>query len=90
MRNIPICYIFSNVNEFLWKMIMDPRSCKRNAFFHTLRERVSVLGVFLVRISRIRTEYGEIRSISPYSVQMQQNTDQKKLLIRTLFTQLHK
>ena len=27
--------------------------------------------------SRIRTEYGEILRISPYSVQMQENTDQK-------------
>ena len=26
--------------------------------------------------SRIRTEYGEILRISPYSVQMRQNTDQ--------------
>ena len=28
---------------------------------------------------RIRTEYGEIRSISPYSVRMRENTEQKKL-----------
>ena len=28
--------------------------------------------------SRIRTEYGETRSISPYSVQMRGNKDQKK------------
>ena len=26
---------------------------------------------------RIRNEYGEIRNISPYSVQMRENTDQK-------------
>ena len=37
--------------------------------------------------SRIRTEYGEIRSISPYSVRMRGNTDQKKLRNWTLFTQ---
>ena len=36
---------------------------------------------------RIRSEYGEIFRISPYSVQMQENTDQKKLRIWTLFTQ---
>ena len=29
----------------------------------------------------------QIRSMSPYSVRMQENTDQKKLRIRTLFTQ---
>ena len=37
--------------------------------------------------SRIRTEYGEIRSISPYSVLMRENTVQKKLHIWTFFTQ---
>ena len=35
---------------------------------------------------RIRTEYGEIRSISPDSVWMLENTDQKKLRIWTLST----
>ena len=33
--------------------------------------------LFLVRDSRVRTEYRETRSISPYSVRMQENTDQK-------------
>ena len=37
---------------------------------------------------RIRTEYGEIRNISPYSVRMRENTDQKKLCIWTLFRAL--
>ena len=37
--------------------------------------------------SRIQTEYGEILRISLYSVRMQENTDQKKLRIWTLFTQ---
>ena len=37
--------------------------------------------------SRIRTEYREIRSISSYSFRMRENTDQKKLRIRALFTQ---
>ena len=35
----------------------------------------------------IRTEYGDLRSKSPYSVRIQENTDQKKLRIWTLFTQ---
>ena len=43
--------------------------------------------LFPVRDSRIRTEYRETRSISLYSVQMQENTDQKKLRIWKLFTQ---
>ena len=37
--------------------------------------------------SRIPTDYGEIRSISPYSVQIRENTDQKKLRIWTFLTQ---
>ena len=51
----------------------------------------SVFGVVLVRIfpafSRIRTEYGEILRISPYSVRMRENKDHKLLRIWTLFTQ---
>ena len=39
--------------------------------------KVSVFAVFWSVFSRIRDEYGEIWSISPYSVQMQENTDQK-------------
>ena len=53
------------------------KSSKQNKYFsqqagniHCVK--VSVFGVILVRIfrafSRIRTEYGEIRSISPHSV----------------------
>ena len=37
---------------------------------------MSVLGVILVRIFRIRTEYGVIRSISPYSAWIRENADQ--------------
>ena len=37
--------------------------------------------------SCIRAECGELRSKSPYSVRIQENTDQKKLRIWTLFTQ---
>ena len=36
---------------------------------------------------RILTEYGKIRSISPYSVQMRENTDQTKIRIWIHFTQ---
>ena len=38
---------------------------------------VPIRSFFWSVFSRIRTEYGEIRSISPYSVQMRENTDQK-------------
>ena len=39
--------------------------------------------------SRIWTEYGKILRISPYSVQMRENTDQKKLRNWTLLAQCH-
>ena len=53
-------------------------------------QNVPVFGVILVRIfptfPHIWTEYGEILRMSPYSVQMRENTEQKKLRIWTLFT----
>ena len=48
---------------------------------------VQIRSIFWSVFSRIRTKYGEIRSISPYSVRMRENTDQKILRIWTLFTQ---
>ena len=53
----------------------------------TLRKKCPYLELFWSVFSRIRTEYGEILSISPYSVQMWGNTDQKKPRIWTPFTQ---
>ena len=53
-------------------------------------ESVQIGSFFWSVFSRIRTEYGEIRSmlsISPYSAWMRGNTDQKKLHIWTLFKQ---
>ena len=44
--------------------------------------KVSVLSVF----SRIRTDYGEIRSIPRYSVGMWENAEPVNLRIRTLYT----
>ena len=46
-----------------------------------------IRGFFWSVFSRIWKEYGEIRSISPYSVRMRENADRKKLRIWTLFTQ---
>ena len=46
--------------------------------FHdlTLRKKCPYAELFWSVFSRIRTEYGEILRISPYSVRMQENTDQ--------------
>ena len=44
---------------------------------YTLREKCQYLEFFWSIFSRIRTKYREIGSISPYSVRMRVNTDQK-------------
>ena len=43
----------------------------------TLREKWRYSEIFCFVFSRIQTEYGDIRGISPYLVQMRENTDQK-------------
>ena len=55
---------------------------------HCLKS-VQMRSYFWSVFSRIRTKYGDLRSKSPYSVRMQENKDQKKLRIWTLFTQYH-
>ena len=60
--------------NFLWRIVTAWKVSKYVVFFWSI-------------LSRIRTEYGEILRIFPYSVQMRKNTDQKKLHIWTLFTQ---
>ena len=47
----------------------------------TLRKKCQYSELFWSTFSRNRTEYGEIQSISPYSVRMRENTDQKILRI---------
>ena len=42
---------------------------------------------FWFGFSCIQTEYGDLQSKFPYSVRIQENTEQKKLRIWTLFTQ---
>ena len=42
---------------------------------HALRKNCLYSKLLWSVFSRIRTEYGEIQSISPYSVQMQENAD---------------
>ena len=46
---------------------------------------IQILSFFWFVFSCMQTEYGNLRSKSPYSVQIQENTDQKKLRIWTLF-----
>ena len=45
-------------------------------WYLALREKCPYLELFWSTFSCVRTEYGEILCISPYSVQMLENTDQ--------------
>ena len=56
-------------------------------YFPQCVKNVLIRRFFWYVFSRFRTEYGEIRSISPYSVRMRENTDQKKFCFLTLFMQ---
>ena len=51
-------------------------------FWPTLHEKCPYLELFWSVFSCIRTEYGEIRSISPYPVRMRETTDQKNFELR--------
>ena len=53
-------------------------SVLKNAYeSFALREKCLYLEIFWSAFSHIRTEYGEMRGISPYSVRMRENADQK-------------
>ena len=54
--------------------------------FHCVKS-VQIRSFFQSVFSRIHTEYWEILCISPYSVRMRGNTNQKNLCIRTVFRQ---
>ena len=71
-------FIEKNINTQLMSYIRRSTNCVKS---------VQIRRFFWPVFSRIPTKYGEIRSISSYSVRMRENTDQKKLLIWTLFTQ---
>ena len=49
-------------------------------------KRVQIRSFFCSGFSVIRTEYGDLRNKSLYSVQIRKNTNRKKLRIWTLFT----
>ena len=67
---------FNGSHSFQWKPFL----------LHCVKS-VQMQNLFWSVFSRIRIEYGEIRSTSPYSVRMRENKDQKQLPIWALFTQ---
>ena len=80
-RTLKYFSIFNNkppasLVAYITRDFLTCHSCSYYSFMPSVS--VSVFRVILVRVFRIRTKYGEIRVIcvSPYSVQMQENTDQ--------------
>ena len=70
--------IFSRFS--FWKAKLVPAKLIQvfiSLFQITLREKCPHSGFFWSVFSCLRTEYGEMRSISPYSVRIRENTDQK-------------
>ena len=74
-------YVFDTVN--LWALDEDVLWTKE---FSILCEKCPYLNIFWSVFSRIRTQYGEIQSFPPYSVQMPENTDQHGTIVRTGIT----
>ena len=66
-------YFFGYFRLFLFACLSCVDELSRGP---SLCEKEFVLGVILVLIFRIWTEYGEILFISPYSVRMRENADQ--------------
>ena len=79
-------YFLLAPNLQLWQWLIIQQECKyEELMFHALRENCRNTEFFWSVFSRIWTEYGDLRSKSPHSVQIRENTDQKKIRIRILF-----
>ena len=81
----------SNLTNQIWTIFLHcycKKFCHRCIYLllFILREKCPNTELFYSVSFPIRTEYGDLRSKSPYSVQMRENTDQKKLRIWILFT----
>ena len=84
-NNLPFCYPdiakFSFPSLFIKVMFFDgynlPIERLKDKNKYALREKCPYSEFFWSLFSRIQTEYGDIRSISRYSVWMRENTDHK-------------
>ena len=61
-------------------------SCGNQNWTDALREKCLNMEFFWSVFSCIRTEYRNLQSKSAHPVQIQENTDQRKILIWTIFT----
>ena len=85
--NLIIRLVSQNAMPSLFFRVLLDLDNLRIWLFQNYVKSVQIQSFFWSVFSRIRAEYGEIRSISPYSVRMRENIGQKKLLIWKLSTQ---
>ena len=74
-------------SDVYWTLAYKYIDPMKKSLDHHCVKSVEIRGFFWSLFSRIRTEYGEIQSISLYSVRMRENTDQKMLRLWTHFTE---
>ena len=97
---LSILAYFRRINHFSYALKLSKKQMISDILSHCVKSNRTVFGVFLVGIFphsdwirrdtvslRIQSHCGKIRTRIPYSVRMWENMDQKKLRIRTLFTQ---
>ena len=84
----PFEYIKSSLSYLLFRLwILKEIDPMEDTSYYSLREKCPYSEFSWSVFPRIRTEHGEIRSISPYSVRMREKYRPEKLRIETLFTQ---
>ena len=76
-----VLFLFSlHTFTFHWKHVFLETMHSIESLSHCVKS-IQIRSFFWSIFSHIRTEYEQIRSISPYSVRIWENTDQKKLRI---------
>ena len=76
------CELYKNFKNIFRTLVLSPPFFKNKVVAippnpkQALRKKCPYLEFFWSVFSRIRTEYGEVLRVSPYSVRMQRNTDQ--------------
>ena len=92
LRNIPKLYYFFNAISISWNkyqhlslviiIFLQPILMHQHCV-----KIIQIRSFFWFAFSCVRTEYGDLLCKSLYSVRIQENTQQEKLRIWTLFTQ---
>ena len=95
MRNFSlfVAFYYFRPCQYFFQFIKDQNleeiygSGNKRIVIHCVKS-VQIRSFFWSVLFHIRTEYGDLLRKSPYLVRIRENTDQKKLRIWTLFTEL--